>query len=72
MVKKYILRTLITFISVVSILFIGIDVTKAELGTLIHRLLECIVTSKGSFEIYPLVCSVFEEYGYGNDNENCS
>lgn len=37
------------------------DIDKALLGTMIHRLLECVVTSKNRFNINSLVADIFEE-----------
>ena len=40
----------------------NIDFNKALLGTLIHRLLECIVTSRNSYDVDKLTLSIFDEY----------
>ena len=40
------------------------DIDKAQLGTIIHRLLECIVTSKNQFDITELAISIVNEYGF--------
>ena len=48
---------------------LDIDIPKTELGTLIHRLLECIVTSENTFDIYSLVDSIFDEYEYSKDEK---
>ncbi len=38
------------------------DYDKALLGTLVHRILECIVTSRNQFDIRMLVIEIFKEY----------
>ena len=39
------------------------EINKALVGTLVHRLLECIVSSKGQYDVRQLTIEVFEEYG---------
>ena len=38
-----------------------LEIDKALLGTMVHRLLECIVTSRNKFNIKELVTDIFEE-----------
>ena len=38
------------------------EIKKAELGTIVHRLLECIVSSNNTFDINLLTSNILEEY----------